>query len=335
MDLLVFAHRGEAQAFFSRIAFSRVEGSLAELYQSSDYFLLISKEGQREALKSTLLTLSGHPIKRVFNLGIAGGLNSKLQIGDIVSIRTSYCLFNSTPFFKSYSSSSSGSLYDCVTFNQRVLSPQDSGNLFIHGDIVDRELWGIAEACSVFKIPFFSYKLISDMAGDTHCSLVLENAADYSYRLFDYFEKNHLPFSPTAEDSLPLEIETFIKSLAPTFSQRVQLEKLFKKCLLKKNSLKEFLNLSQYKDWPRKKRNQDIIKRLSQKIDPIQFELERISQELSLPPSVKMIPNPESIQLEIKAQITNEEERKKLIENLKKISFEKIRRFYEGGPLDF
>ena len=328
MDLLVFAHRGEAQAFLSQIQFQSVEANGLQLFESEKLDLLVTGEGYLEALKACLLTLARKKYDKVTNLGIAGALNPKLKVSEIVSIRTIYRYFNESPIFKSHTTIDQDAKYDCTSFNKRVLEPQDAKRLSVHADLVDRELWGIAEACKSFDTPLAAYKLISDIAGETQCQLVAEKAVEYTHQLFDnYHERSKLNLQ--ADFDLSEKTTTFIRSLSPTFSQRVQLESLLKKCQLKGLEIDDIYHLDIYEDWPRKRRNQDIIKRLTALVDPIQSKLDSLCQDLSSL-HCKAIPHSETPQLEIKARVENREQLDTLVNELKTLPIEKITDFYNG-----
>lgn len=328
MELLVFAHRGEAQAFLSQIKFQAIDDTRLSLFESEDFDLLITGEGYLEALKMTLLSLSRKKYAKVINFGIVGALNTKLNIGEIISIRTIYRYFNETPIFKSHTSVDQQAKHDCTSFNKRVLDPKDAKTLMVHADLVDRELWGIAEACKSFDTDFVSYKLISDIAGTTNCELVADKAVEYTHQLFDYFQ-SHSQVEMDESHNLSAKLTQFIRSLSPTFSQRVQLESFFKKCELKNISIDHFHNLDQYEDWPRKKRNQDIIKRLIAIVDPIQSRLDSICQDFSTL-HCKAIPHSESPQIELKARVENRKQLEQLVKELESLPIDKITNFYDG-----
>ena len=327
MELLVLAHRGEAQAFLSELGFEPRDNEI-QLYESENLDLLITGEGYIEAMKKTLLALKDKPYERVINLGIAGSLSLKLQTGNIAHIRTSYRYFDHTPIFKSFTSYNPEAEFDCITTNKRIVDSDDAKALKVHGDLVDRELWGIAEACHFFNTPFEALKLISDQAGDTDCQLVASQATDYSYELYEHFfalKKIEIRSSDLDEKTV-----RFIKSLAPTFSQKVQLESLFKKCEIKGMIPDNIFDLSGYKDWPRKKRNQDIIKKLGELVDPIQSQLNNYCQQISTT-HLKAIANPEFVQVDLRARVQSQKELDELIKELKNFDIKTLEQMYEGN----
>jgi len=54
MKLLVFAHRGEAQAFFNHWNFSLVDFFFTGLFKSHRYYLLITGEGPKDASEKSV-----------------------------------------------------------------------------------------------------------------------------------------------------------------------------------------------------------------------------------------------------------------------------------------
>lgn len=196
MRLLTFAHRGEAQTFVRLSTHKTLSGKLS-YYQSDDLLFLITGEGVQSTTEQ-VSAMCGHfygKITEIMNFGIAGSLSETLQVGNIYPIRTSYGYAESRVQFKSFTSSSSSTI-DCITSNNRILSDKDAHTLSCFAQVVDRELWAIASVAQLFNIPFSSYKLISDIAGDqTECFNIKHKAEEYSDKLYDYFAALETPIS--------------------------------------------------------------------------------------------------------------------------------------------
>lgn len=329
MKLLIFAHNAEAQAFLSQSKFTKQLSNVFDYFEGRDFDILICGEGPIEALKATLYTLAHKKYTRVINLGIAGALTGELKKGDIVQVRTAY----GEDAFKSHTSLSK-SIIDCITSHSRVLTKESKTKLQPFADIVDRELWGIAEACKVIKIPFESYKYISDNAESEECLVIKAQACDISHELYQYYQsQQNTPTKVQLHENLPEMITTFINQLSPTFTQRVQLETLFKKCLLKKIETHSLFDLTSYEGYPRKKRNQIIIKKLLDLIDPIQKEIQKACDSFGAMTTIKALPNPEAMHLELKATIHSQEDLNQVIKDLSSLEIHTLERLY-GGDID-
>ena len=161
------------------------------LYVSSEWSLLISGEGMDRIFLNLGKILAQLPsIQRVYNFGIAAALSEQWQRGQVVPIRTSYRSLSGTMEFKSYSCASVGAKIDCVSCLTRIREEGEGRELSHFGDLVDRELWAIGAVCSFYKIPFESFKLISDYPWDgISCYDIQSRASDYSCSLYQKFQQ--------------------------------------------------------------------------------------------------------------------------------------------------
>ena len=92
MQLLIFAHRGEAQVFISEMN-TVADESFPDLYKSDNCYILICGEGIQNASIRTAAVISRYheSIDSVLNFGIAGALDKSLKLKKIVQIRTVLC----------------------------------------------------------------------------------------------------------------------------------------------------------------------------------------------------------------------------------------------------
>lgn len=196
--LLTFAHRGEAQAFFSAYPFKSVEFFFDGLFESEHYFLLITGEGPHNASEKTISVLAKFKncIDEVYNIGVAGSLNALLVKNDIVWIRSAFAHHAERLEFKSYTSSQKNAVHDCMTAHTRVLSPDLKHKLSLFAHVVDRELWAVASAAQLFKLPIYAIKIISDDTTDNSeeiCQFVKTEAPLFSSKLLLEFRSSSSP----------------------------------------------------------------------------------------------------------------------------------------------
>ena len=195
MNLLCFAHRAEAEAFFVEKNF-KPDQRLNNLYQETESgdFLLITGEGIFSSLQKVNTTLTTEPsISAIINLGVAGALSPKFNKFDLVSVRTSYLCETSEalPQFRSFPTQQITGLppVDCMSSTQRIKNPQTKKYLSSFSEVIDRELWGIGYAAKEKKIPLVSIKVISDEESDVDfCQEVKENSFDLSKKLFNSYK---------------------------------------------------------------------------------------------------------------------------------------------------
>ena len=192
MTLLVFSHRKEAQIFSKSMVWNSCEHPFENLFLNEKYALLISREGlfsSHQALSMALGFL--HPkVIQVVNMGVCGaiGLDEKC-LEKIFSIRTFYAHNGADMMFHSYTSQDTQATIDIVSSHQRVLTKKQADHLKPFAPLVDCEAWAHARVCTSFKIPFYSYKLVSDTvpSKENLCEITKQRATEWSQNLWDYY----------------------------------------------------------------------------------------------------------------------------------------------------
>jgi len=332
MQCLVFAHRAEAQVFLEQRAFKPVK-DFNHLYMDHECFLFITGEGIFETLcKITSLLTQFPQITSITNLGIAGSLDPKLEERTTYLIRTIYGNLNQEFQFKSFSSSSTQSEIDCMSCDYRVADSKQKDHLSAYAQIVDRELWAIAYASSLKKIPWQSLKCISDQADDTYsCQSIKEKAEDYSKLLYEaWIEATPQRLKPQNQIKAP-------GSFYFTFSQLKKYESLVKKYQIKTNKTLAEINqelspLFSEISLP-KRRTKKLLEFLSIKVNPLHHKA-KIKVEGSLEQLKKnhiqyqYDPQLESKQLELKLQIKDPQDLRKILEHLNDFDMSKFQKSF-------
>ena len=147
IPLLLFAHRGEAQAFLKHWHLQPRAFAVDGLYASNQIMLCITGEGVQSASERAAVVCGAFygEISEVVNLGVAGALASSLTVGSFCEIRTVYRESAGDIVFKTFTSAApADTTIDCITADQRVLSTAYADRLRAFAPLVDRELWGIA-----------------------------------------------------------------------------------------------------------------------------------------------------------------------------------------------
>lgn len=222
MELLVFAHRGEAQTFLKELNVIFQEESLG-FYQSKDRSIgiLVCGEGAFEVMSKLPYIISKYGVSSIINFGVAGALDSKLEIGGIYQVRTAYSYLETKPQFKSYTLQAEVSkAIDCISSIERVTDTNRAKTLSHFAGLVDREIWSIAAVASTLKVPLTSYKIVSDFAdSSTDCLSIKDKALEFSNALFDIYVELK-PQTGEQENTPSLE------GINASFTQRKRIEKL-------------------------------------------------------------------------------------------------------------
>lgn len=353
IKLLIFAHRGEAQAFFGHWDLNPVSFYFNGLFRSKDYFVLITGEGPKEASEKTVAVLSSfkNEISKVINIGVAGSLTSKLKVGDLTWVRSSYAQNAQRCEFKSYTSKHHTS-HDCITAYARITTVEDKKTLAHFADMVDRELWAIASAAHLFKMDFLALKIISDESdGSDFCQIVKDEAPLLSKKLFEEFnrfeadEKNlaptpvvlHAPKSNSAEDFILSHPKLYF-----TTSQTRKLATLVRGLLMKRifteEELKNFTNLTISEtalDITNKELTKFLLNLFSEKLNPLNTIIKEKINEAITPlinsgVNVNFDPELEQDYIQLNYQIRNSKDQKRLILALEQFNYQKIKDIFSG-----
>ncbi len=315
MNLLVFAHRGEAQTFIKKLDLRMFEENL--LYKNKENLLLITGEGIQNTTEALSYTLAKHKVDEILNFGIAGALKNQEKYS-IHSIRTVYH-HHTEPSFHSFTSNDPEATTDCLSYFKRVTNSLSKKDLSYIAPLIDRELWAIGSVAKRFKVPWRAYKIVSDITAEqTDCVDIFENAYDFSQRLFQHLQPD--------ENNLIERLES--EGFWITFSESKKIEKLFK--------LKEvdYSQIQQAKITGKQK-TRKLIELLEESVDPITFQVKkRIKKKLNKNNTKKThysIDNKlEENKVQVKSLLENEDDVKELIKSLKEFPLKEVQSLIDG-----
>lgn len=349
--LLIFAHRGEAQAFFNEWDLIPVNFYFTGLFKNIDHFVLITGEGPKEASEKSVAVLSSFKdeITEVINIGIAGSLTPKLKIGDHVWVRSSYAQNAERCEFKSFTTKSHDNI-DCITAYSRVTTPEEKKILSSFADIVDRELWSIASAGHLFRVDVLALKLISDESNSTDiCQLVKDEAPALSKKLFTEYQnylKKQESATPVAlvapKSNTTLDFILTHPKLYFTTSQARKLTTLLRGLSLKKilddEEIKTFTqNLieSSSDSISSKEISKLLLNLLGEKLNPLNTQIKNKIAEVLAPltdtgAQVNFDPELEQDYIQLNYQIRSTKDQKKLILALEQFNYQKIKDIFKG-----
>lgn len=148
----------------------------------SEVCVIVCGVGKVNAACGAQLAISALNAQRLVNIGVAGGLHDGLEVGGIYSVSRAVqydfdlTQLNGTPIgtldecTENYIALSCGCKFpkmSLATGDRFNDSPADYKLLTrtLKADIRDMEGGAVAQVCMHAKIPFFSYKIISDLAG--------------------------------------------------------------------------------------------------------------------------------------------------------------------------
>ena len=242
MILLTFAHRAEARAFLTFFSHHKADSNWGDLYisKADNLAVVITGEGYFEASISLGRALGKIPlVSHIINMGVAGALSSGLEQGDILIAKHVYRGESASNKSMSFKSAALQTFIpkeiptvSIVTATERVLDKKQKTYYGHFGDLVDRELWGLALTASKYKIPISSIKIVSDSLEESDfCELVKEKADKFSNDLLQFFIE-HIKKHEIKTSKHLTHLETYLFNFPSLFFTKAQ------KNLLKKFSSK-------------------------------------------------------------------------------------------------
>ncbi len=342
MTLLVFAHRGEAQAFLTYFPW-QPHSSISQLWTYQDYALLICQEGlDKAAISLTQALALLPPCQRVINMGIAAGLDTQVTLDKIYEVRSIYRQQDGEMVFHSFTCEQPGQV-DLITTYQRILDPEAAAQLTPFGSLIDREAWKLAQVCQYFKIPFSAYKLISDHPGEGKilCDHIKEMAPHYSQKLLDYYlEKNENAGQQESEvthDDLP-EDWYFTKAQADLFHQyrqKWQRMDYHWEELLQRPDLKEMKSSKKHP----KAKTKYLLDQMKYACNPMREQWDQQLEQWSKPfrqvnAQIQFDPQLENNLVRLRAQFSCADDIERLRAALANFDFQALNHFLEGKSLD-
>lgn len=259
---------------------------------------------------------------------------------DFVQVRTAYAYSDSAEY-KSFSSSALTSLerVDCLSHTHRLTTREQKEKLAPFADIVDREIWAISQVAHAFKIPWQSFKIISDVLEEpAECVDIFEAAKEFS----DALLKNFLEVGDQTPEKK--ESENFFEhpDFHFTFSQRHLYRDTMERLQLKSPGSKideVFINSLVEKKLTPKIRTQMLLDHLQEKLNPWMKALKN-NLQTTLKPfnnsklSVQVDPSFESSDISVEFNFQSKQELMENLSQLGQLPVEKIQSLLLGETHD-
>lgn len=277
-QLLCFAHRGEASAFFKAYDFKASDLHADFWICDQGLGLLLTGEGLGKAFSKLGLILGAYHQQaelEIYNLGVAGALREDLEIASVHQVRTVY----GEEEFHSFELD--GTL-DLITAKKRVLNSEQGNFLSAFAPLVDRELWALCTVAKEAKRSIRALKIISDRPGaEEICTITKENAQEWSEKLLAAFRQltkkeasNESKSNSNMNDPLGI-LENSAWHFTTT--QKRQYENYLQKWQLRDFSILELQNLAANIDHHLKPklRTQMLLSLMQERFSPLETRLRK------------------------------------------------------------
>ncbi|MCB0349066.1 MAG: hypothetical protein KDD37_09525 [Bdellovibrionales bacterium] len=333
MQILCFAHRLEASAFFNHAPNKSIT---PYLFKADKYYILITGEGMQSATEHLTEVLATTPeINAVINLGVAAGNPEQTELNHVYPIRTLYRQRADLQMeFRSFTTQNKEAQFDVTSTETRIQSSEDANKIFQFSPILDREAWALASVSKRFKKDFFCFKYISDDATKEACSQIKDIAEEISLTLLNAYLNLPTDKNENTEDLIP-------KGYHFTFTQKNEYEKLLHKISLKKNISPKQL-IASFPTFNAKKPNDKtklLLTFMQEHLDPFTFNIKQRLNEITAKyknDSLKVSYDKslESDDLELNIKFTSADDLANKLRNLDSFPFEKVLDLLRGKNVE-
>jgi len=333
-QLLTFAHRGEARAFLKHLKLSPVK-DVENLYEGDSHYLLITGEGSVETLMRLSAACALLKPELIVNYGTCGALRDRINIGNIYPVKTAYAAEGVRPLFKSFTTNIEDANVDCISAGERVQDNDTATQLGHFAHVVDREAWSNGAVAHQFKIPFSSYKMVTDLADGC---LPISDRDQVSEALWIHFSNSS--FAPSLvrqgiQNEIPLPDGFYF-----TTAQRRRFKSLFRSFQLRTDDHSETIaNFIAELDLPNslspKIKASRLLDALADYLSPFDAMLRKKLDEQTTALrnagwTIQFDPEMESEEISLKTSFSSENKLEELTEALRKLPYEKIAGLLRG-----
>lgn len=194
---IVIATAIEAASFISSGMFSRIDDNYFPVYRHEDFFLIISGIGKAASASASAYLIARYGMEKMFNLGAAGAVVEGFALSEIYHIsrifesdrphlagkRDRFADPDILPGFKTATLS---------TQDMALVSSAERGSVAHAAALADMEGAAFVQACRIFKVKSYLFKIITDLPGTDTDREIIEKVKLTSHDMFDFFRINFL-----------------------------------------------------------------------------------------------------------------------------------------------
>jgi adenosylhomocysteine nucleosidase len=193
---LVFATKIESAPFIKGLGLQKIGKKPFDIYNKDNIFLIKSGIGKANAAMATSYLISKYNVNSVLNIGAAGASTAEKKIGDIFHINKTVefdrpkllnngIRISKPEILKGFSTAS------LATQDKPVVSPEDRKNISKHADLVDMEGAAVVQACRLWDVKCFLFKIITDTPEHKEIEII-KNVYMTAGKMFEFFKANIL-----------------------------------------------------------------------------------------------------------------------------------------------
>lgn len=194
---IVMATYIEAAPFIESGQFTPVEKKPIPVYQHKSLYLIISGVGKANAAIATTYFITKYNTEIMYNIGAAGSTTDRYRLGEIIQI-DSVIEYDRPPITGSGVRHNRPDIlpgFTCAvlaTQDRPVVSADEREKVGKIASLVDMEGAAFVQACRLFRVKSYLFKIVTDTPSHTADKEIVENIRKTRDILFRFFMDNFL-----------------------------------------------------------------------------------------------------------------------------------------------
>ncbi len=194
---IIIATKIESEPFINGLGLTAFETKPFRVWSGGSIVCAVSGIGKANAAIATAHCIEAHRPSAIFNFGAAGAADRTLTIGDIFHVDKVYeldrpQLGRAMPVVHKPDTLKGFRRISCGTSDRPMLEESDRAAAAQFTDIVDMEGAAVIQACEMYGVKCYLFKVVTDTAG---CGLrdIIQNILATRNSLFECFRDRVMP----------------------------------------------------------------------------------------------------------------------------------------------
>ena len=197
MTGIVMATLSEAKPFITGLSLKQIDTNPFKVFSNDKISLIVSGIGKSNAAVAASYLVWKYRIDHLYNIGAAGSTKREKKIGDIFHIDNVIeydrpLLANRGERFIKPDLLKGFPIASLATQDRAVIDEQDRERVSIYADLVDMEGASIIQACRLFNVKCYLFKIVSDTPDLKDEYDIVKNIKIIREKMFYYFTENIL-----------------------------------------------------------------------------------------------------------------------------------------------
>lgn len=189
---IVMATRLEAEPFLASGLFSMAEEQPFHVYRCGGFFLILSGIGKANAAIAATYLITKYNTETLYNIGAAGSTTDTLRLGDILHVDRAIdydrpALITMKPRYLKPDTFEGYRTAVLATQDVAVVTAEDREKVGRLASLVDMEGAAFIQACRIFKVKNYLFKIVTDTPSHTEDRQIIDNIKETRELLYRFF----------------------------------------------------------------------------------------------------------------------------------------------------